>query len=303
MATFPVEMNDDEGQTDAINYLLSGPSGIGQNFDGINFSEPVYLSGSHTDPFVSPTIKSLQSLAISIDTGYFLDAITLKIEFTGAPLASIPFDNGDIVLVEGTTDANVNGIYSVGVIECTDSYVIIRDPTAVTPTPGTFSGGTILKTVTYYGYFLDFAPYWQPTDCNSFATVTGETDRVFIGGQIDYGFSYEVTVAGTYDITLLIAVNRYKGIPGKSTVNPKINFAFDGIVSDASFTFPNLTTTATTGLLLGPTFNSVIDNPGPGLYWYVLELYFLQSDGGTSGIYVTDVFANKRSLSTQVVKE
>ena len=35
-AKYPVDIGDDEGIVDAVNYLLSGPSGLGQNFSGFS---------------------------------------------------------------------------------------------------------------------------------------------------------------------------------------------------------------------------------------------------------------------------
>ena len=36
MANFTIDLNDSEGLTDAVNSLLSGPSGLGQGFDSFN---------------------------------------------------------------------------------------------------------------------------------------------------------------------------------------------------------------------------------------------------------------------------
>lgn len=301
MSKFPVEISDSEGIIDGLNYLLSGPSGLGQNFGGVSFNGASYLLGTSTDPYMSSTARQLQSDIISIDTGSFLDAHTLQINFTGAPLGFVPFDNSDSVYVFGTSEANVHGYYNVGVIECTEDYVILRDPTAFTPTPDPFTGGTIFKTVTYSTYLPDVTEAWIPTDCNSFATVTGETDRVFIGGQIDFGIEYLITSGGPYTLDVVISVNRYKAIPGEPITNPKINFMFDGIVTDTGYSFSDLTTSGTIPFQIGPVFVSVIDNPGPGYYWYVIEVQFTRTGG--SNFYVTYFLTDKRSLSTQVVKQ
>lgn len=62
MAKFPVELKDDEGQRDAINYLLSGPAGLGQNFAGFSSSTPAYLTANYRVPFTQPvTIYKLCS--------------------------------------------------------------------------------------------------------------------------------------------------------------------------------------------------------------------------------------------------
>jgi hypothetical protein len=302
MSKYPVEISDGEGIVDAVNYLLSGPSGLGQNFGGVSFSDVGYVAGTSTDPYMSETSRQLQTDFIDIDTGYFLDSITVKIEFVGAPLGDVPFVNGDSVYVLGTSETNVNGFYTVGVIECTNSYVILRDPTAYTPTPGTFTGGVVTKFNTFDTYYPDSETTWLPTDCNSFATVTSDTDRVFISAQTDFNVFYTVTIAATYQLNVHFSINRYKAIPGEPTINPKINFMFDGIVSDVTYGFSGITTSGSTGLQPGPVFVSVIDKPGPGYYWYVLEVQF-DRNGPTSGLYVDYLYSNRRSLSTQVVKQ
>ena len=52
MAKFPIDYTskDSEEIVDAVNYLLSGPSGLGQNFDGVNYFEPSWLTGALRTP-------------------------------------------------------------------------------------------------------------------------------------------------------------------------------------------------------------------------------------------------------------
>ena len=47
-------------------------------------------------------------------------------------------------------------------------------------------------------------------------------------------------------------------------------------------------------------FTTVIDRPVPGYYWYILEVAFQDSAGGT--LFVTEMEMDLRSLSAQVVK-
>ena len=46
MAKFPVEIGDSEGIIDSVNYLLSGPGGLGQNFQGFSDYQGAYLTGA-----------------------------------------------------------------------------------------------------------------------------------------------------------------------------------------------------------------------------------------------------------------
>ena len=56
MAQFPVTTGDPQGVIDGVNYLLSGPSGLGQNFAGRSFSDQAWLTGNGRPPFVTTPI-------------------------------------------------------------------------------------------------------------------------------------------------------------------------------------------------------------------------------------------------------
>ena len=60
MAQFPVDYNlkGSENIVDALNYVLSGPSGLGQNFSGISTSDNGYLVGSVRTPSVRTPFSS-----------------------------------------------------------------------------------------------------------------------------------------------------------------------------------------------------------------------------------------------------
>jgi hypothetical protein len=53
MSKFPVTSNDDAGVVSALNYLLSGPAGLGQNFEGYTNYNIGYLSGAVRPPFTT----------------------------------------------------------------------------------------------------------------------------------------------------------------------------------------------------------------------------------------------------------
>jgi len=63
MAKFPVEYNgqDSESIVDAVNYVLSGPSGAGQNSAGFNASAPAYLTGNFRQPYTRPPVSTFGS--------------------------------------------------------------------------------------------------------------------------------------------------------------------------------------------------------------------------------------------------
>jgi hypothetical protein len=59
MSKFPVEYNDQDSNevVDAVNYVLSGPSGLGQNFDGYSSYNIGNLTGNVRAPFTSDSIS------------------------------------------------------------------------------------------------------------------------------------------------------------------------------------------------------------------------------------------------------
>jgi hypothetical protein len=54
MSQYPVDSQ--QGIQDAVNYLLSGPAGLGQNFSGFSSSTRAYVTGSHQDPYVGKNL-------------------------------------------------------------------------------------------------------------------------------------------------------------------------------------------------------------------------------------------------------
>ena len=100
-AKYPVEVSDQEGIADALNYLLSGPAGLGQNFDGVSVSNDIaYLRPTFREPFTVPITTTLDpALYLSVPAS---DAVpvgalpTQEITVTFAtPFTDAPFQFGD----------------------------------------------------------------------------------------------------------------------------------------------------------------------------------------------------------------
>ena len=72
-AKFPVELSDQEGIVDAVNYLLSGPAGLGQNFSGFSDFNPAWLTGNFRTPYTVTTPANLYVAPISLSTAEMLD--------------------------------------------------------------------------------------------------------------------------------------------------------------------------------------------------------------------------------------
>lgn len=310
MSKFPVEMTDDEGQVDAINYLLSGPSGLGQNFDGvtpaIGASGTPWVKGAGTEPFTSGTVPFpvLYVAPISLSSGTYLDDRTIQFTFSSAQ-GSQPFFPGDIVYVYDTSDDLYNILYRpIGVITCSTTTVTVRLSNAASPIPSNCTGGFITKDFSYSiystvpSYLLDVP---VTTDCVSHALLTNDTDRVFINGQIVYNIICQNIGAATDSMVYTIRIGRYVGRPNTTADLPKISYTFDKQVFTYSSSILNIVTSGftSTGFLNFP-FSGIMDTPGPGQYMYAIEFVFLSTYGDAK---VRQVSLSSRALSTQVVKE
>lgn len=293
MSKFPVEISDNEGIVDAVNYLLSGPSGLGQNFAGYSSYTPAYLTGNYRTPFSQPTIRDLYVPAITLDTSEFIDSRTLKFTFSSAQ-PSPPFKPGDNVTVAGVSNSWYDYRWEpIGVVSCTTTYCYVRTSSIYTPPFEPIGyGGTISLSV------MDID---MSTDCNARVTVTGATDRVFISGQLDQRVT-ALYPGGLNTLTAVVRVNRYIGFLNEDPVNPDYLFDFQATVAEKIFQVeydlgPSPITL--TSNVLSSIFTSIIDSPGPGYYWYIMEVYYISDTTAE----VTKVELQLRSLSAQVVKQ
>jgi hypothetical protein len=297
MSQFPI--STDNGITEGVNYLLSGPSGLGQNFAGFASYTPTrYLTGNFRIPFSQATAAALYVTGIGISNAQQLDNRTIKYTFTGAPLAQAPFNLGNYLIIKNVIPATYNSaslkaagasISQIGVVECTTSYVIVRTVGPIIDALGAYvSGGTIA---------YDVMDAYNSTDCDVRVTVTGATDRVYVGAQLDQKINYEVT-SGPADMTVYVAINRYKAFINSDPVNPDYIFEIDGTVVEKAYDYTGLTGVGTLPLI-ETIFATIVDKPVPAYYRYILEVYF-QTDSGT--IYVTQDELRLRSIAAQVVK-
>jgi hypothetical protein len=298
ISKYPIETSDSEGIVDAINYLLSGPSGLGQNFAGFSSYTVAYLTGNFRIPFSQTGIAQLYVAPIALSDAEELDDRTIKYTFASAQ-PSPPFALGNGLTVSGITPSsynssslNANGtpIVQIGVVECTTTYVIVRTRDPITTPLGTYvSGGSI----TYSS--MDAL---NSTDCDVRVTVTGGTDRVFLSGQLDQVVSYEV-ISGPADMNVYADITRYKAFNNDSPTNP--DFIFDDATTIVSkfYEFTGLTGTGTLPLI-ETVFTGIVDEPDPAYYRYILEVYFETVAGD---IQVTTDELRLRSISAQVVKQ
>jgi hypothetical protein len=288
MAQFPIAIDDQEGLVDAVNNLLSGPSGLGQNFAGFSSYTPAWLTGNFRVPYTQNTLADLYVAPIPLSQSEMLDGRTWKFTFA-TEQAVPPFANGNGIEVAGSENSFYNDVYgTIGVTECTTTYVIARTSTSyavVAPSPG---GEVFLVTGTSA----------ISTDANARVTVTGGTDRVFISAQIDNTIEYAVTTAPA-TLTYTVEINRYYGFPNNDPTNPDFVFNYSGTVAQKIYNFTQLTGSGTVPQQ-ETIFTALLDQPAIGFYWYILELSFEFTSG--TGQVITSEFG-LRSLSAQVVKQ
>jgi len=217
MAKYPVEYTDSEGVVDAINYVLSGPSGLGQNFAGFSSSETGYLTGNFRVPYTLTTPTALYYPDIALSQAECLDSRTVKYTFAVAQ-ATPPFGNGNTIETTGFTNDFYNDVWSpIGVVECTTTYFIVR-----------FSNPQVSPELDSSGGFVNYVSsnVTLSTDCNARVTVTGGTDRVFINAQLNSVLEYVSPV--TSPLYYTVSVNRYRGATNNDPTNPDFLFDLDG---------------------------------------------------------------------------
>jgi hypothetical protein len=118
---------------------------------------------------------------------------------------------------------------------------------------------------------------------------------VFISAQANEIISYVTTT--TSDVDIYVEISRYKAEQNYDATNP--DFVFGDLTTISSKKYPIVGVTGSGTYLLETIFTSVIDNPKPGYYRYILELYFERQAGD---IEVTQDAVDLRSITAQVVK-
>jgi hypothetical protein len=303
MSNFTVTPGDDEGIAAGLNYLLSGPTGLGQNFAAFSSSQSSWLTGNFRIPYTATDIgfdpgipvASLYVAPILVSEASQLDPITFQYTFATTQ-ASPPFTPGQNIAGANFVNDYYNGAWTpVGVADCTTTYVVVRGTNPTTQPPEFTSVGT----VSYANM-----NYRMSTDCNAKVTVTGPTDRVFITGQLNNVIHYQATMADV--MTYTVQITRYRGFVNNDPVNPGYVFEQDyaakdgGVVAIRDYTIPLAATSGAVLDEIDTIFASVVDSPGPGYYWYILEVTFAALDDNTN-VTSSNVFF--RSLSAQVVKQ
>ena len=320
MAQFPIDNED--GLYEAVNYLASGPGGLGQNFSGFHAyvdpqnnngagdSAPVpagYLTGNFRRPYVYNVPTELYVAPIAIGNVEILSPKTVKFTFATTQ-ASVPFATGQNIetydIVESGTGESLNGVWTpVGVVACTTDYVIVQ--TATDFTYQTYvSGGEV--------YLSTTGNFYNSTDCNGRINVTGGQDRVFITAQINNILTFNNLAESNGPLQYTVAINRYVGFINEDPVNPDFLFNPDpttgsenGTIALRRYQFDAVPGT-TTAPNIETIFATIIDQPPPGYYWYILELGFRSYDFDTDTFGDVEIIQSElglRTLTAQVIKQ
>ena len=289
MSQFPVEAADTEGILDGLNYLLSGPGGLGQDFGGFGSYATGYVTGNFRLPYSSTIPANLYVAPISLATAAQLTGDTWEYTFASAQ-PSAPFVPGQGVTISGVADPYYDDTFSrIGVVSCTTTSVIVRSAGEFFPIQPPSTGGTAS---------LSSMGEDESTDCNVKVVITGGTDRVFISSQLNAIISYTATTAS--DLTVTVFIDRYLGFPNSDPVNPGFLFDFDETVALREYQYTGLNGTGSLPPLEA-IFSTFPDtNIPPGYYWYLLNIRFDQTGGD---LEVTQCETGLRSMTTQVVKQ
>jgi hypothetical protein len=309
---YPVQTGNDAAVAEALNYLLSGPAGLGQSFDGTTGSATAYLTGNFRKPYTVPVSAKLYVPEITLSRAEMLDNRTFKYTFATTQ-ATPPFSNGNGLSIFGFTNDIYNtypassatrnsNLVQIGVVECTTTYVIIVSAAEATiQAPETTSTAKIF----YYSTGINVADplnddNFISTDGDVRVTVTGGNQRVVIGGQADLTLNY--TCSSPVTFSLVVEIDRYAGFTNNNPTNPDFLFNFDATLAYKVYTY---SVTAGTGTI-GPVntyFTSLLDNPPPGYWRYFYNIGLGSTATTIPQFQITDAEVGLRMLTAQVLKQ
>jgi hypothetical protein len=282
---------------DGVNFALSGPGGLGQSFAGFSSYDPKYLTGNFRVPFTQTASAKLSVAPISIAAAVVLDDRTIRYTFT-TPQASPPFSAGNGLTITGITPSSYNSlnlknagtsINPIGVVECTTTYVTVRTVAPIVTSLGAYASG---GNITY-----SCMDAYLSTDGDVIVTIQGAQERVFVSAQLDQRIDYTVS-SGPAAMDVYVEINRYTAFLNDDATNPDFLYDDRYTLVTKYYSFTGLSGTGSLPLI-ETVFSNAIDNPTPGLYRYILEVYYKTMSGS---IEVTADKLELRSTTAQVIK-
>jgi hypothetical protein len=238
MSSYPINGGDDQSLLDAINYVASGPSGLGQPNVGFNTSTTGYVTGNYRVPYNKTSLCLLNTDAIPLGNSYWLDDYTWKYEFASAQ-PSAPFAIGNNITIDGVTPSDYDGTYDrTGVVYCDENYVVVKSSGAY-PNPGvTGTGGEAYLAVANFDFPVGDDSVLLSTDCNGIISVVGAEDFVNLSALISNGtiVGSVVNPGSNGNFGISTQLNRYKAFNSGTAANPQYFYNFDATVAEQSQT-------------------------------------------------------------------
>ena len=303
MATYPINAGDQESLLDAVNYVASGPSGLGQQLKGFKSSVgeignfDTRITGNYRQPYTSSQFlagvgytANLYVAPIPLSTSEWLDDYTWKFTFA-TPQPYPPFQLGNNINTEGITPSDYDTFFNrIGVVECSTTYVIARYQNPF-PNPGVVgTGGVVYLWVTSPASNADSADAEMSTDANAIVSVDAGNNLVSVTGQIEIkNYSYAVFQAPPSfgaRTQMVVALNRYKAYNSGTAANPQYFYEFDATVAAekiADFYSPE----ATQGI---PTSFDMVSGTSSPSAAYTLVLSDQTETLTGNGAYVGGIF-------------
>lgn len=234
MPQYPV--SDEQGLLDGVNYLLSGPAGLGQNFEGsysdglltpqaVNMTQAeTYCTGNLGNlqtaqnllitpsqvtrylDYLLPTDRYYPALStipgdLAVNTITAINNSTIEITWTNTVLNNLttaPFVNGQRVTITGSTPAAFNGVYTViDYAEPGDTGAPAGLVRLQTTQPQAWPAYTAGAVASLNAEFTGTQEQNIPTPAQAFVTVTGQDQRVFLSAQCYFDFYTYVNFVAT----------------------------------------------------------------------------------------------------------
>jgi hypothetical protein len=303
MAAYPITNPDGSNLIEALNYVASGPAGIGQQLDGFAaYADAPYLTGNKQTPFINKNTTVMYSGIADISSIDWIDGYTIKYNYLYGPYPGAIFTPGATLLVQGALPYEYNApgayygssSYNATIVESTDSYVITRSNKFI-PNLGTGSGGQASVFVTTQAGTGGLGTRIS-TDLIGNVTVDAGNSLVSVTAQLEILTNTYAVLwlapdpMSSHTLNYFVELNRYKATNIGTVSNPIYDYAFDTVVSRRRIYITNLTT-PTRGIPLTYTITGGTPAVGSaGNYFPVaVETFTPPGVGGVGAVVDVDI--------------
>lgn len=316
MPQFPI--SDQQGIVDGLNYVLSGPGSLGQNFQGYSSNTSTAISGDIVDQttgeitsslpittaFLQPYLTDCQArIGVSGGTDRVVLSGQLNMGFTYTTTAPC-YLQYTVAINRYVAQANRSTNYN--------DYLFFYEKTVASQTYDynyldTSSGG--IGTVTIAGAALSKLNYPAPATGSlvlpvDFTLVGLNADAPGTGLNANLNFKVAYGAAGAYDNVNSAVTVAYPGElwqVGETITVPGTNFPGGATpANDMVLTVATVSAGSGPAITENTVFTNIIDEPPIGYYLYALEVQWYALTGSIT-IDSTDM--QVRSISAQTVKQ